>query len=112
MTDEAFRELALSLPETSEGEHEGCATFAVRGRRFATLGWPAPGKVSLVLAPGELELLLETCPGAVEQAQGGWGQRGHCQLDLTAADDATIRSVTLMAWRRVAPAKLAASLEA
>ena len=107
MTDEDFRALALGLPEAGEGEHAGCATFAVSGRRFATLGWPAPGQVSLVLAPQELELLLEASPGAVERAPGAWGRRGHCRLDLAAADDSTISSVIAMAWRRSAPARLA-----
>src|SRR5580704_9040248 len=107
MTDEDFRQLALGLPEASEGEHEGCATFKVRGRRFASLGWPAPSQVSLALGPEELELLLAACPDAIERAAGGWGRRGHCRLNLTAADDATIRSIAVMAWRRSAPARLA-----
>jgi hypothetical protein len=109
MTDDDFRALALGLPEVSEGEHAGCATFAVRGRRFATLGWPAPGKVSLVLGPEELELLLETCPAAIERAPGAWGRRGHCRLDLAAADEATVRGAIAMAWRRSAPSRLARS---
>jgi hypothetical protein len=109
MTDDDFRALALGLPETSEGVHDGCATFAVRGRRFATLGWPGAGKVSLALGPEQLELLLEASPGAIERAPGAWGQRGHCRLDLAAADAATIRSVIVMAWRRSAPARLARS---
>jgi hypothetical protein len=109
MTDEHFRQLALGLPQTSQGEHDGKPTFLVRGKRFATLGWPGPGRVSIVLGADELELLLAACPDAIERAPGGWGRRGHCRLDLAAADEATVRSVTVMAWRRSAPAKLAAS---
>jgi hypothetical protein len=107
MTPAAFREVALSLPEASEGVHDGLATFLVRGRRFATLGWPAPHKVSMALSVEEQELLVTTCPEAVARAPGGFGRMGHCHLDLAAADDATIRSVTIMSWRRHAPKKLA-----
>ncbi len=110
MSPEAFRELALGLPEASEGVHDGLATFLVRGRRFATLGWPEPHKVSMALSPAEQEMLLETCGHAVAPVPGGFGRMGHCILDLSAADDATVRSVTLMSWRRHAPQKLARTL--
>ena len=107
MTPDAFRAFALSLPEASEGAHDGLPTFLVRGRRFATLGWPGPHQVSMALSPAEQELLLETCPHAIARAPGGFGRMGHCHLDLAAADDATIRSIVTMSWRRHAPKKLA-----
>jgi hypothetical protein len=106
VTPEAFRELALSLPGASEGVHDGLATFLVRGRRFATLGWPEPHKVSMVLRPEEQALLLDICPHALAAAPGSFGRMGHSHLDLAAADDATILSVTLMSWRRHAPESL------
>ena len=109
MTPAAFRQLALSLPQATEGVHDGLATFLVRGRRFATLGWPEPHKVAMVLSPAEQALLLDVCPHAVAAAPGSFGRMGHCHLDLAAADDATIHSVTLMSWRRHAPKHLAAN---
>jgi len=106
VTPAAFRAFALSLPETTEGVHDGLATFLVRGRRFATLGWPEPHKVSMALSPAELELLLDVCPHAVARAPGGFGRMGHCHLDLAAADDATARSIVTMSWRRHAPKRI------
>ncbi|HZC16893.1 MAG TPA: MmcQ/YjbR family DNA-binding protein [Caulobacteraceae bacterium] len=106
MTAAEFRAFALSLPETSQGEHSGLATFLVRGRRFATLDWPGPGQVAFALSPDELEMLLGACP-AMARASGAWGARGHGHLDLAAADEATARSITAMAWRRSAPPALA-----
>jgi hypothetical protein len=111
MTDDDFRTLALGLPETSEGEHEGLPTFRVRDRRFATLGWPALHKVAVVLDPDELDLLLAAGPSGVERAPGAWGLRGHAHLDLARADVATARSVLVMAWRRCAPPRLARSFK-
>jgi hypothetical protein len=52
-------------------------------------------------------LLLDVCPHAIARAPGSFGRMGHCHLDLAAADDATIHSVTLMSWRRHAPKPLA-----
>ncbi len=109
MTDDEFRAFALGLPETSEGEHAGRATFLVRGRRFATLGWPEAGQVAFVRGLDEQEMLLAACPGVVRRAAGAWGLKGHSQLDLHAADDATIHSVVAKAWRRAAPSALARS---
>jgi hypothetical protein len=106
VTPDGFRQVALSLPETSESLHDGLATFLVRGRRFATLGWPASDKVSMSLSPEEQALLLEVCGHALAAARGSFGRMGHIVLDLAAADDATIRSVTTMSWRRQAPKKL------
>jgi hypothetical protein len=111
MTDEDFRTLALGLPETSEGKHEGRPTSLVRGRRFATLGWPAPHNVGIGLNMGELDLLLAAAPLAIERARGVWSQRGHAHLNLATVDDSTVRSVLIMARRRSAPARLARSFE-
>ena len=51
MTARAFRTLALSLLEATEGSHMGHADFRVRGKIFASLGpkedWAmAPGSIS------------------------------------------------------------------
>jgi hypothetical protein len=35
-----FRRLALALPEAEERAHGGRPDFRVRGKVFATLGWP------------------------------------------------------------------------
>ena len=111
MNDDDFRTFVLGLPETKEGQHAGLPTFLVRGRRFATLGWPDPHKIAVALSLEEQDLLLTTCPLVVERAAGAWGRRGHTHLDLAAADEATARSVIIMAWRRCAPPRLARSFQ-
>jgi hypothetical protein len=52
MYNDDFRTFVLGLPETKEGQHAGLPTFLVRGRRFATLGWPDPHKIAVALSPG------------------------------------------------------------
>jgi hypothetical protein len=39
-TTDTFRRIALSLPETSESAHMAHPDFRVRGKIFATLGYP------------------------------------------------------------------------
>ena len=111
MNDDDFRAFVLELPETKEGQHAGLPTFVVRGRRYATLRWPNPHKIAVALSHEEQDLLLTTCPLAVERAAGAWGRRGHTHLDLATADEATARSVIIMAWRRCAPPRLAKSFQ-
>jgi hypothetical protein len=50
MTPEMFRELALQLPEASEGEHHAHADFRVGGKIFATLGYPTIEFATILLA--------------------------------------------------------------
>ena len=111
MNDDDFRTFVLGLPETREGQHAGRPTFLVRDRRFATLGRPGPHKIAVVLSLEEQDLLLTTCPLVVERASGAWGRRGHTHLDLAAADEATVCSVIIMAWRSCAPPRLARSFQ-
>ena len=40
MNATAFRALALELPGVIEAAHQGHADFRVRGKIFATLGYP------------------------------------------------------------------------
>ena len=40
MTSRDFRRIALSFPETSESAHMNHPDFRVRGKVFATLGYP------------------------------------------------------------------------
>ena len=40
MSADTFRRIALSLPEASESAHMAHPDFRVRGKIFATLGWP------------------------------------------------------------------------
>jgi len=111
MNDDDFRTFVLGLPETKEGQHAGLPTFLVRGRRFATLGWPDPHKIAVALNLEEQDFLLPTCPLVVEGAADARGRRGHTHLDLAAADEATACGVIIMALRRCAPPRLARSFQ-
>ena len=55
MTQDEFRALALSFPETVEASHFETADFRVRGRIFATLR-ESDGRAVLKLSPDEQQL--------------------------------------------------------
>jgi hypothetical protein len=106
MTAEDFRRLALALPETVEAAHIGHPDFRVGGKIFATLGDADPSWGVVKLAPEDQEMRLSESDVFVPAA-GAWGRRGWTRVNLKAADETTLRSALLAAWRTVAPKRLA-----
>ena len=104
---EDVRALALLLPETVEGAHQGHPDFRVGGRIYATL-WTDEARVVVKLTPDEQARVLEDEPNVFEPVPGAWGGRGWTSLDLDAADEAVLRIALLTAWRTVAPGDLVA----
>jgi hypothetical protein len=108
---DVFRRIALSLPETSESAHMDHPDFRVRGRIFATLGWPEAGWGMVKLTPEEQEVVVEAEPEVFVPVKGGWGRQGCTNVRLAAASETTLRSALVKAWRKAAPKRLAAPFE-
>jgi len=100
-----LRRIALGLPGAEEKAHFGKADFRVRTRIFATL--PVPGKAVFKFTPDEQAMLVEAEPTVFRPVPGGWGRKGWTEADLSTADEATLASACLRAWRNVAPPTLA-----
>jgi hypothetical protein len=111
MTPDTFRRIALSLPETSESAHMDHPDFRVRGKIFATLGWPDQAWGMVKLTPDEQEVVVAAEPGVFVAVQGTWGRRGCTNVRLEAASERTLRSALSKAWRKAAPKRLAATLQ-
>ena len=105
-----FRRVALGLPEATEGAHMGHPDFRVRNKIFASLGVPDADWGMVKLTPEQQEVLIAAEPHTFEPAAGAWGRRGATHVRLSAADQATLRSVLTMAWRNTAPKGLVRSL--
>ena len=106
MTAEEFRGLALSLPEAVEQSHMDHPDFRVRGKIFATLGYPDSGRAMVKLMHEEQEALTRARPEVFATVPGGWGRRGATYVTLANADAATAYDALLMAWRNTAPKRL------
>lgn len=106
MTPAAFLKLAMSLPDVTEGAHQGGADLRVAGRIFAS---PAvrPGEAAyLKLTSEQQQMLCAAEPRAFAPVPGGWGLRGATWFYPKHADAATARSALWMAWRNAASKKL------
>ncbi len=106
MTPEAFRSLALHLPEALESEHQGHPDFRVAGKIFATLG-PQEDWAMVKLSPPEQAALVQQDARAFQPIAGAWGARGCTRVELAKATKALVRRALNSAWRNTAPKKLA-----
>jgi hypothetical protein len=109
MTADEFRQLALSFAGASEAAHVGHPDFRVRGKIFATLGYPEEDFGVLVLTPEAQGQAIGRHPEVFEPAAGGWGRRGSTHVRLSNARPAQLQPWMELAWRRIAPKKRASS---
>jgi hypothetical protein len=98
-----FRRIALSMPDAVEASHMGHPDFRVRGKVFATLGWPDTSFAMVKLTPEQQTMLVEAEPKVFAPVPGGWGRSGSTNVRLAAADAATLKRAIAMAWENVAP---------
>jgi hypothetical protein len=111
MSVDEFRRMALSFPEAEESAHMGHPDFRVRGKIFATLGYPADGWGMVALSATDQQLLVAAQPAVFVPAKGAWGRRGATTVLLKAAKKSTVRDALAAAWRNKAPTSLARQAE-
>jgi hypothetical protein len=107
MTMDDFRQLALSLPHACESAHHGHPDFRIRGRIFATLGYPDSDLAMVKLTPTQQRSLTKAEPDSFCPVKGAWGQKGATHVRLAEADPVVVRSALVSAWKNVAPKGLA-----
>src|SRR5262245_30255712 len=110
LTPDDFRKMALTLPEAIESAHMGHPDFRVRGKIFATLGYPSDTWGMVKLTPEQQKLFVEAEPKTFAPIKGAWGRQGATKVHLPAAKKTVLRSALAIAWRNTAPKRLAAQL--
>ncbi|MBW3667590.1 MAG: MmcQ/YjbR family DNA-binding protein [Actinobacteria bacterium] len=106
MTDDAARAFALSLPDTTAGEHRGTPDFRVAGKIFATQ--PAQGgQLNVKVDRDELRSLVERSPDVYADVWGGrW-----VGITVERADAGEVQELLVEAWRMTAPPRLRKALD-
>ena len=112
MDPHGFRRLALGLPEVVEDEHMGHPDFRVRGKIFATLGYPDTTWGMVKLTPEQQQMFVDAEPAVFSPVKGGWGARGATSVALKAVSADTLRPAMELAFRNVAPKTVARQLDA
>jgi hypothetical protein len=106
MTSQGFREAALCLPESTESAHMEHPDFRVRGKIFATLGYPDESWGMVKLTPEQQASMSRLEPRAFVPVKGAWGQRGATSVRLASVSEPALRTALALAWRNVAPKRL------
>lgn len=101
-----FRQLALALPEATEGSHFGNADFRVGGKIFATLALEEEGYGVLLLTPEQQAGMVEDLPEVFSPVPGGWGRQGSTRVLLSRIPADILEDALRTAWRRRAPRHL------
>jgi hypothetical protein len=111
VTFDDVRRIALALPEAEERvTWETDITFRVRDKIFA-IGGEGADRVSIKAGLETQAELVELDP-ATFVPSAYTGRFGWVTADLARVDEALLTSLLREAWRRSAPKKLAATLEA
>lgn len=106
MTPEQFRKLALKLPEALEKEHMDHPDFRVRGKIFATLGYPDESFAMVKLSLADQDKFSSVASTVFTPVPGGWGRKGATHVHLKAAKKEIVSEALLAAWRNTAPREL------
>jgi hypothetical protein len=107
MNANEFRTLALELPEAAEAAHMGHPDFRVRGKIFASLGFPDERSGMVKLTGDEQASFIRAAPDMFHPASGAWGRRGCTIVQLRKAKKSVVKQSLLSAWRNTAPKELA-----
>ena len=109
VTMKAARSVALGLPEATEQDHHGMASFRVRGRIFATV--PDERHLRVMVDEAEVQAACAEAPAACEPLF--WGARlAGVVVELRSIPAPLLRELLAEAWRRKAPATLVRELDA
>ena len=106
MTPNAFRKIALALPETEEHAHMDHPDFRVAGKIFATLGYPDKTRGMVKLSPEDQHNFSKDFPEAFIPVKGAWGRRGATSVALKAANKRVLADAIHAAWGNTAPRRL------
>jgi len=91
MTPAQFRRIALSFPDTEERAHHHHPDFRVKGKLFATLGYPDVSRAMVKLTPEQQAEFVHDYPGVFSPVNGAWGRQGCTSVVLSKARKAELQ---------------------
>lgn len=90
MTARDFRSIALSIEGAEERAHMHHPDFRVRGKIFATLGYPDKAWGMIKLTPEQQRAFVSLDAAAFAPVKGAWGEKGCTNVRLSAAREELI----------------------
>jgi len=112
VTEDDFRRLALSLPETVEGAHMDHPDFRVGGKIFASIPRAGEGRGMVKVTTEQQAALVRAKPDVFQAANGAWGRQGCTYVRLGATTARAVLPALRNAWRNTAPKRLSDRVDA
>jgi hypothetical protein len=111
MTAADFRNMALGFPETVEHQHMNHPDFRVRGKIFATLGYPDETCGMVKLTAEQQHSYIKSDPNIFAPSKGAWGRGGSTIVKLKAAKKTLLHAAMAAAWSNISGKTNAAPLK-
>jgi len=102
MTAGDFRRIALSMPGASESSHMSHPDFRVRGKIFATLGYPDAAWGMVKLTPEQQRAFVQLDPEAFAPVKGAWGEKGSTNVRIAVAREDLLQEAMTAACGNIA----------
>lgn len=107
---ETVKELALSLPETTEEPHFDKIAFKIRKRIYATYDTKEQS-VNVKLSEIDQDVFCKLGKGSIYPVANKWGKQGWTSIDLKSVDPTLFKDAFITAYCELAPKKLAESIQ-
>jgi hypothetical protein len=82
MDADEFRAAALKVPGAVEAAHMNHPDFRVKGKIFASLGYPDEGWGMVKLTPDQQRSFTKKSPDTFKPCNGAWGVHGATNIHL------------------------------
>src|SRR5690349_3554651 len=105
MSADEFRTAALNVPGAVEASHMEHPDFRVKGKIFASLGYPDDDWGMVKLTPEQQRSFLEQLPGAFKPCAGAWGVRGATNVHLASVTKAVLNKALITAAKNIKKAQ-------
>ena len=101
MNADEFRAAALKVPGATEAAHMNHPDFRVKGKIFASLGYPDEDWGMVNLTPEHQRSFMKKSPSAFKPCNGAWGARGATNVHLASIGKGLLSEALKAASRNV-----------
>lgn len=105
-----IRQIALSMPATSEHPHADKRSFKVGKKVFATYNGPY-NRVCVKLSELDQDAFCSFDASVIYPVPNKWGKQGWTLINLAAVQEETLADALTVAYCTVAPKKLSSTLK-
>ena len=101
ISEESFRDMALSFPATEQTAHFNRKGFKVKGKRMFATYLPDNNTANIFLSKEEQRVFCEMDPGHIYPVPNKWGEKGATTFELSGVAKEFLMEALLSAYNEV-----------